>query len=258
MASPDFTQSITHPAHLPVIYVMLLFTFLVACICTLGGLQETGTTHKFSDVNVKNDLNVDGTLSLTQGTLAAQNFSISGNLALAGNLSGVGQTFSRMGAVAALPVNVVAGGTDFQIAQPANTVLERLYVYNSGTIITTGANNNDGIQVSLGTAAGAGAVDMVVGGNLATTANAVAESIQPNSMIPVFDSGNLNIDTGIIGMQGGGANAATITRTTLANGAASGFTPTARTLFLNLVAANNPLAVTSNSLRAVATFTQVA
>ena len=257
MASPEFSQSITHPAHLPVIYVMLLFSFLVACICTLGGLQETGTTHKFSDVNVKNDLNVDGTLSLNQGSISAQNFSVSGNLAVAGDFSGVGQTFTRMGAVVALPLANAAVGTDLQVAQPANTILERLYLYNSGTIITSGVAQNDAVQVRLGTAAGNGAVNLVTNTNLAVCqANAAVESIQPNSMIPIIDSAQNNIPQAILTDQGAGANAAAnIGRI---QGGASLFTPTARTLFLNLVVVQNPLGLTSNSLRAVATFTQVA
>ena len=247
MASPDFTQSITHPAHLPVIYVMLLFTFLVACICTLGGLQETGTTHKFSDVNVKNDLNVDGTLSLNQGNFAATNATLSGNLAVAGNFSGVGQSFTRMGAVAALPGGVVAGGTDFQIAQPANTVLERLYVYNSGTIITTGANNNDALQVRVGITAGG--IEMMIATNLAQTqVGPVAESVQANSMLPIIDGGNANVAPAILIQQGAGANCAALTRV---QAGPSLFTPTSRTLFLNLLVIGNPLALTSTSLRPV-------
>ena len=225
MASPDFTQSITHPAHLPVIYVMLLFTFLVACICTLGGLQETGTTHKFSDVNVKNDLNVDGTLSLTQGNFAATNATLSGNLAVAGNFSGAGQTYVRVSAPVQLPL--AAGVISLTVQQPANTILVSAYLANSGTQYT-GNNVASALGVQMGTDA---AATNIINAGVASNIMAVAagEVWQANTAVALVEQGTLTIlpaTTAQATRANAPANAITSTRGNIWSAAAATITAT--------------------------------
>ena len=132
--------------------ILLIFIFLVTCICTLGGYQELSSKRRFGDVIINKDLDVRGNsilsgvvinnLGIKQKSYRNPSFSWSANRTVANNTA-TGVIFSNL----TFPVGCVLTTAYIKIVTPS-TVNAGAGV---GITLATGTPANCAFGVGLNT-----------------------------------------------------------------------------------------------------------
>ena len=118
-------------AHYIPLWVLVIFVFLVVCICTMGGLQEGLGKRQFPGTKVNGDLEVTGDVQLL------------------GKRTSV--LTQRLTIPAASLANAAVNSSAFR--QPANTTISGLRISFNGVVDTANAAATDTVEYRIGTTA---------------------------------------------------------------------------------------------------------